>query len=393
MRVPLKEIVDFKKESVTPDKIVDSTSYVGLEHVFSDGRISFIQVNNGDLASNKFKFTENHILYGKLRPYLRKIALPSFAGICSTDIVPLLPLKDKVVTEYLYHFLRSPDMVKLATERCSGANLPRISPKEIAEFKIPLPPLDQQRKIASILDTADAYRQKTKALILKYDELTQSLFLDMFGDPVANNKRWNVDKLKDLSIKIGSGNTPKGGKKVYVEQGITFFRSMNVWKNNIVYDDIAYIDEVTHSKMPKSSLKHKDILMTKTGRVNTENSSLGRAALYLGEDDQANVNGHVYLIRLKEGVLHEFVLHILTSKEYRDLIRRVCVGGIDKRQLNKDHIEDFPIIAPPLKLQKKFVENLKTIQEHKESLQSSLEKAEDLFNSLLQKAFKGELTA
>ena len=182
MRVPLKEIVDFKKESVTPDKIVDSTSYVGLEHVFSDGRISFIQVNNGDLASNKFKFTENHILYGKLRPYLRKIALPSFAGICSTDIVPLLPLKDKVVTEYLYHFLRSPDMVKLATERCSGANLPRISPKEIAEFKIPLPPLDQQRKIASILDTADAYRQKTKALILKYDELTQSLFLDMFGD-------------------------------------------------------------------------------------------------------------------------------------------------------------------------------------------------------------------
>ena len=106
----------------------------------------------------------------------------------------------------------------------------------------------------------------------------------------------------------------------------------------------------------------------------------------------ANVNGHVYLIRLKEGVLHEFVLHILTSKEYRDLIRRVCVGGIDKRQLNKDHIEDFPIIAPPKDMQEKFVSNLKTIKHHKESLKESLAKAEDLFNSLLQKAFKGELT-
>jgi restriction endonuclease S subunit len=257
---------------------------------------------------------------------------------------------------------------------------------------IKVPPLPQQKKIAAILDAADAYRQKTKALIAKYDELTQSLFLDMFGDPVANNRKWKVDKLKDLSVKIGSGNTPKGGEKVYVEEGITFFRSMNVWKNNIVYDDIAFIDEETHKKMPKSSLKHKDILMTKTGRVNTENSSLGRAALYLGEDDMANLNGHVYLIRLKKGVLHEFVLHILTSKEYRDLIRRVCVGGIDKRQLNKDHIEDFPIISPPKELQEKFVGNLETIASHKKRLLESLAKAEDLFNSLLRRAFKGELT-
>ena len=161
--------------------------------------------------------------------------------------------------------------------------------------------------------------------------------------------------------------------------------------NNIVYDDIAFIDMETHNKMLKSSLKHKDILMTKTGRVNTENSSLGRAALYLGEDDKANVNGHVYLIRLKEDVLHEFVLTILTSKEYRDHIRRVCVGGIDKRQLNKDHIEDFPIIAPPQDMQERFVNNLKITNNHKEKLEKSLAQAEDLFNSLLQRAFKGEL--
>ena len=296
---------------------------------------------------------------------------------------------DKVFTPYLYRYFKYNKEV--SKSQAVGAIYKNLNTDQIKALKIPLPPLDQQKNIAAILDAADGYRQKTKALIAKYDELTQSLFLDMFGDPVANNKKWKVDKLKSLSTKIGSGNTPKGGKKVYVDEGITFFRSMNVWKNNIVYEDIAFIDEETHSKMPKSSLKHKDILMTKTGRVNTENSSLGRAALYLGEDDMANVNGHVYLIRLKEGVLHEFVLHILTSKEYRDLIRRVCVGGIDKRQLNKDHIEDFPIIAPPQDMQDKFVNNLKTINHDKESLKESLAKAEDLFNSLLQKAFKGEL--
>ena len=298
-------------------------------------------------------------------------------------------LSEEVDLYYLKYYLE----YRKLDDVISGSAQPQITGKGLSKVKIPIPPLDQQKKIASILDAADNYRQKTKALIEKYDELTQSLFLDMFGDPVANNMKWKVDKLKDLSIKIGSGNTPKGGQKVYVKEGITFFRSMNVWKNNIVYDDIAFIDMQTHSKMPKSSLKHKDILMTKTGRVNTENSSLGRAALYLGEDDKANVNGHVYLIRLKEDVLHEFVLHILTSKEYRDHIRRVCVGGIDKRQLNKDHIEDFPIIAPPLDMQERFVNNLKITNNHKEKLEKSLAQAEDLFNSLLQRAFKGELTS
>ena len=126
-------------------------------------------------------------------------------------------------------------------------------------------------------------------------------------------------------------------------------------------DDIAYIDEDTHKSMSRSSLKHGDILSTKTGRVNTENSSLGRAALYLGEDDAANVNGHVYFIRLKPGVNNQFVLKILVSNEYRDLIRKVCVGGIDKSQLNKNHIQDFPIICPPEEMINEFVNFVKQV--------------------------------
>ncbi len=305
--------------------------------------------------------------------------------------IAILRLSKEHHSKYVMHGLNSPLIRRQIESQVTGTTRLRITKKKIGEIDLPLPPLDQQKKIAAILDAADAYRQKTKALIAKYDELTKSLFLDMFGDPVANPKGWEVRKLQSISTKIHSGNTPKGGSKVYVDEGITFFRSQNVWKNRIVYKDVAFIDEVTHSKMMKSSLKNRDILMTKTGRINTENSSLGRAAMYLGQDDKANVNGHVYLIRLKEDVINEFVLHILTTNEYREYIRGVCVGGIDKRQLNKDHLENFPIISPPIEMQKKFLSHLISIKSHKTKLESVLNKSEDLFNSLLQKAFKGEL--
>lgn len=116
--------------------------------------------------------------------------------------------------------------------------------------------------------------------------------------------------------------------------------------------------------MKKSSLKHKDILITKTGRINTENSSLGRAALFLGKDDSANINGHVYLVRLDGSVVPEYVISILTSEAYRKYIRKVCVGGIDKRQINLDQVEEFPIILPSVEQQNEFA----TFVEHTDKL-------------------------
>ena len=131
--------------------------------------------------------------------------------------------------------------------------------------------------------------------------------------------------------------------------------------------------------------------MTKTGRINTENSSLGRAAMFIGEDDSANINGHVYLIRLKKEVNNEFILYILTSKEYRGYIRSVCVGGIDKRQLNKEHIEEFPIIFPPIELQNEFAKFVTQTESIRSKMEKTLSELEDNFNSLMQKAFKVEL--
>ena len=176
----------------------------------------------------------------------------------------------------------------------------------------------------------------------------------MFGDPVENPFGWTVKRLRELSLLITNGNTPKGGSENYVSKGIIFLRSQNVWRNRIDFDDVVYIDEATHADMAKSSVHDKDILITKTGRINTENSSLGRAALFRGDDNSANINGHVYLVRLNGTVVPEYVVAILTGESYRRYIRKVCVGGIDKRQINLDQVEDFPIILPPQEQQEQF---------------------------------------
>ncbi len=369
-----------------------------------DGLIPF--VTPGDLGSvvevrdSKVKLTEAGANSGRLLPAnsvlvccigatIGKTGFAVTPVVTNQQINSLIFDQEKVFPKYAYHYCST--LKSFLMNRSSSTTMPIVNKTSFSEIEIPLPPLTEQKRIAAILDKADAIRRKRQQAIKLADEFLRSVFLDMFGDPVTNPKGWEVKPLKELSLKISSGSTPKGGSKVYVDKGITFFRSQNVWKNDIRLDDVAFIDKKTHESLKKSSLKHKDILMTKTGRFNTENSSLGRAALFLGEDDSANVNGHVYLIRLKEKISHEFVVYILTSNEYREHIRKVCVGGIDKRQLNKEHIEDFPIICPPSDLQLEFIEKLCKIQKLKSNSTESINEVVPLFNALSQKAFSGKL--
>lgn len=281
--------------------------------------------------------------------------------------------------DYLdWHILALNDEIYYLGKGVAQKNLDIQSFKQII---LKIPSVADQKLIVDELDLLSSIIKKKKAQLNELDNLAQSLFYEMFGDPIINEKGWEVKQLKDLSTKITNGNTPKGGSEIYVEKGIAFYRSQNVWRNRIILDDIAYIDDATHKALHNSSLLRNDILITKTGRINTENSSLGRAAIYTGEDNMANINGHVYLVRLKHEVDNKFVLYILISKAFRDLIRRVCVGGIDKRQLNKCHIEDFPIILPPLSLQQHFASKIEAIEHQKDLIKKSIKEVETLFNS------------
>ncbi|EOU1607892.1 restriction endonuclease subunit S [Clostridium perfringens] len=359
--------------------------YISEEEAY--GRYRHFLVDEGDLiiASSGIKVE----YFDKKMGFINKEHLP----LCmNTSTIRFKTLDENILDiKYFAYFLKTIYFKKQIARLITGSAQLNFGPSHLKKIKVILPPLNIQKKIVEVLEKSQYVINKRSEQIEELDLLVKSKFIEMFGDPINNPMKWEVKKMKDISVNIMSGNTPKGGEQVYVESGIMFLRSQNVWKNKLLLDDVAYIDQATHNKMKKSSLKNKDILMTKTGRINTENSSLGRAAMFLGEDDSANINGHVYLIRLQEQIINEFVLYILTSKEYRGYIRSVCVGGIDKRQLNKEHIEDFPIIFPPIEKQKKFVSYVNQVDKLKFEMEKSLKELKNNFNSLIQKAFNGEL--
>ncbi len=261
---------------------------------------------------------------------------------------------DQISKRYLFHILNSDYFEQQCIQSSKGVAQKNMSTEWLKDYEIPLYSPEVQAEIVEVLDKLQMIVARRRQELQHLDELIKARFVEMFGDPISNPMEWPVKRLAEISLLITNGNTPKGGSENYVDKGIMFLRSQNVWRNRIDLGDVAYIDETTHFAMEKSSVHNKDILITKTGRINTENSSLGRAALFHGKDNSANINGHVYLVRLDGTMIPEYVVAILTGEPYRRYIRKVCVGGIDKRQINLDQVEDFPIILPPLELQKQF---------------------------------------
>ncbi|HCJ6375161.1 TPA: restriction endonuclease subunit S [Citrobacter freundii] len=379
-------------KNVDPEQEV---TFLAMAAVSEKGEISLQETRILHETKKGFTYFERgDVLLAKITPCFENGKatltnnLNTQIGFGSTEFHVLRAIPELILPEYIFYLIWNKKFrIAAAREMTGSAGQKRVSVDYLKEYQFYLPSIcEQEKSVAALNKGYSIYRKREQAINLS-DDFLRATFLKMFGDPVSNPKGWKVKPLKELSVKIASGSTPKGGSKVYVDKGITFFRSQNVWKNDIRLDDVAYIDEKTHYSLKKSSLKHKDILMTKTGRFNTENSSLGRAALFLGEDNSANVNGHVYLIRLKERVSHEFIVYILTSNEYREHIREVCVGGIDKRQLNKEHIESFPIICPPDHLQMEFLRKLNVIQKIRSNAMAGLKEVIHLFNTLNQKAF------
>ena len=363
------------------NRVVDR-SRMGYANIIDNDRYAEYQLQDGDILMSHIN-SEKHL--GKVARYKSNANEYIIHGM---NLLVLRVDRQIMMSEYAEYFFNSDSFLRqIPNITKKSVNQASFNISSLRELFIPIPQLDQQREVVHILDGVCALISLRKQQLAKLDELVKARFVELFGDPIDNPKGLPVKTLKELSTLITNGNTPKGGSENYVDKGILFLRSQNVWRNRIELDDVAYIDEATHHSLKKSSLKHKDILITKTGRINTENSSLGRAALYLGEDDSANINGHVYLIRLDGSVVPEYVVTILTSEAYRKYIRKVCVGGIDKRQINLDQVEDFPIILPSVDLQEQFAAFVEQTDKSKLAVQQSIDQLETLKKSLMQKYF------
>ena len=189
--LPLADLVLDDKMRGNQDD--DEVWNLNLDQIEPDsGRIlEKIRVPPNKLGPSTYPFTAGTVLYSKLRPYLNKVVVADEDGVATTELVPLRCNPEKVLPSYLAYFLRSSEFLNFANTVVAGAKMPRMVMSEFWRYPVPTPPLSEQRRIAAILDKADALRTKRREALAQLDRLAQSIFVDMFGDPVSNSRGWD----------------------------------------------------------------------------------------------------------------------------------------------------------------------------------------------------------
>lgn len=286
----------------------------------------------------------------------------------------LKPVKERADIKYLYY--------KMQTISIDNDLHKRYWISKYSQIQIPLPPLPQQQKIANILDAADALRQNDKALISKYDELNQALFLDMFGDPVSNPKGWEKIDLGKLTKRIVVGHVGPTSDG-YSKEGVPFLRTQNVRPNFINYKDIMYVKKEFHNKLQKSKIYSEDILISRVG-VNR-----GMAAIVPKDLNEANC-ANVVIVG-SSSYFNSLYISFFLNKSFGTKPEYGYSVGSAQGVVNTSIVKKWPVFKIPIDLQNQFAVRVAVIEEQKAIAQKSLEKSEELFNSLLQRAFKGEL--
>jgi type I restriction enzyme, S subunit len=383
----LGEVAVIERDSIQPGEIKTGTSYLGLEHIESGGKIlSVPEVSNGDLASSKFRFTSEHILYGKLRPYLAKIACPDFNGICSTDILPILPnvFMDK---RYICYFLRQPDIVALANSRSSGANLPRLSPTSLSEILLPVPPLSEQKRIAEILDRAEALRAKRRAALALLDELTQSIFLDMFGDAEVQGSKWPVHKIAEYVDELQGGKSLESNDDNSSQYRVLKVSAVTGMKFRP--EESKPIDD-DYEPPEDHYVRNGDLLFS---RANT--TELVGAVAYVTNCPQNLLLPDKlwrFVWKDKKAVHPLFVWYLFQTRPVRREIGNRATGTSGSmKNISKEKLFGIPTILPPIELQRTFADRIIAIERMQDRQKESLSELDQLFASLQHRAFRGEL--
>lgn len=308
----------------------------------------------------------------------------AFAGrdlFTNEAIAALFILDDQVVDpDYLYWALGSIDYDRLVDRAAKGKTLNK---KKLAVLPIPLPPIAEQKRIAEILDAADALRAKRREALAQLNLLLQSTFLEMFGDPVTNANGWETIAIADLTSTVTKGTTPTTYGMPFVPTGVPFVRVQNLVDGRVdLSDGPLFIDEATHHTLKRSQIKRGDILLSIAGTI-------GRAAI-VEADDALNCNQAVAILRFKSEVNTQFVLHWLsTADAAKQVSRRGVTGTITNLSLGQ--IKALRVPAPPMARQNKFASIVEALNEQKLAQHAHLTELDTLFASLQSRAFRGEL--
>jgi type I restriction enzyme S subunit len=297
--------------------------------------------------------------------------------------------------KYAFYFFFSELGQKQIIRTISGSAQPGINSKFLKDIYIPIPPISEQQKIAEILSTVDDAIEKTAAIIEESRQLKKGLMQKLFTEGIGHTRfketkigripeDWEIVKLEDITTKVGSGITPRGGSKVYLNKGIPFIRSQNVLYGQFALDNVAYISNEQHHKMKTTHLHTGDVLLNISG------ASIGRSAVVPDYLPPANVNQHVCIIRLTGRINPQFISTILNAYNGQKQIFRLQAGG-NREGLNFRQIRSFKMPIPPLSEQNQIASILTEVDAKIEKEEATKVEMEQLKKGLMQILLTGKV--
>jgi type I restriction enzyme S subunit len=330
------------------------------------------------------------VLVSTVRPNLNAVArVPQeFAGAtASTGFCVVRPQPEKLHGGYLFHWVRSPRFVGEMVRRATGASYPAVSDRIVLDSRLPLPPLLEQRRIAEILDKAEALRAKRRDALAKLDTLTQSIFLDMFGDPATNPKGWPESLLLGDVADIVSGVTIGRSLDGKGTRTVPYLAVVNVQDRRLDMS-VAKTTRATDDEIRRYRLERNDLLLTEGG----DPDKLGRGTLWNEELPECIHQNHVFRVRLQSEELTPLFLNWLVgSQRGKRYFLRAAKQTTGIASINMTQLRAFPLLVPPLALQLKFAETVAKIEGLRKRETASLGQIDGLFASLQDRAFRGEL--
>ena len=290
---------------------------------------------------------------------------------------------------YIYQYLRSPQGKKEILSDFRGATVGGISRKFIDRVNIQLLPLKDQIRIANILSRAEALIAKRKESIQLLDELLKSTFLDMFGDPLLNPKKFPVKILKEFYIneKDGTKCGPFGSalkKHEYENSGIPVWNMDNITKDGQFVNNVnLWINKEKYIELEKYNVQNGDILISRAGTI-------GKMCEVESEYNNSIISTNLIRVRLGNNLLP---LYFVSLMNYcKDRVAKLRTGADDTfTHMNTGILDSIKFPYPPIELQNQFAQIVKKVEGIKNKYQESLQELENLYASLSQKAFKGEL--
>ncbi|HBU30144.1 MAG TPA: hypothetical protein DEB56_11655 [Thiobacillus sp.] len=380
--VRLGEVCQQCRESVRPGERGE-LRYIGLESIES-GSAQFVE---GALSktpeapqANSFRFGPEHILYGKLRPYLNKVALPDFEGKCSTEIIPLLP-SPEADRAYLAFFLRSQQVVEQISARTAGARMPRADMDFVLSLSIPLPPLPEQHRIVDLLSRADGIVRLRREAPKKAAELIPTLFLDMFGDPAANPKGWPMAPVGDVIAAADYGSSTKSSDD---GSGLPLIRMGNVdYAGALNLSDLKLVNLPTE-EIEKYRLHEGDILFNRTN----SKELVGKTGLW---DDTRDAIAASYFIRVRvqrNKLNPRYFWAFMNSRHMKRVLFETSRGAIGQANINSKELKAFKVALPPLALQQDFAGKIEQVRSIQSQQSTATAKAQAAFDALLAHTFR-----